>query len=203
MIIKIIHDDTEDSYEIRTIIDYKNDIVVLDKDLDIMCDSGEIICIYTDKYTGLIYDKEDKQFIFRSLQSTEKTSTDIPISTSNIRAKNGIFDGVVSAIELNTVSDKQFKTDIKLVNKDEINNIIKNLEVVKYKWNREKFPKKYFDSKEHIGLIAQDVEKVIPSIVHTDKDGYKSISYNKLTPILLDMIKQLEKRIVELENKLI
>jgi hypothetical protein len=202
LIIKIIHDEIENSYEVRTIVDYKNSIIVLDKDLDIMCDSGEIFCIYTDKYTGLIYDKEDKQFIFRSLQSTEKTSTDIQIYTSNIRAKNGIFDSVVSAIELNTVSDKKFKTDIKLVNKDEINNIIKNLEVVKYKWNREKFPKKYFDNKEHIGLIAQDVEKVIPSIVHTDKDGHKSISYNKLTPILLDMIKQLENRVVVLEKEI-
>jgi hypothetical protein len=137
------------------------------------------------------------------LQSTEKTSVDNHISTLDIRAKNGMFDNIVSAIEINTMSDKQFKTDIRLVDKDEINNIIKNLEVVKYKWNRDKFPKRNFDNKEHIGLIAQDVEKIVPSLVYTDKNGYKSISYNKLTPILLDMIKQLESRVIVLEKNLI
>lgn len=57
------------------------------------------------------------------------------------------------------------------------------------------------DDKEQIGMIAQEVEEFFPEIISTDKDGYKSIDYSKLTVICLRMIKDLYKRIEKLENK--
>jgi hypothetical protein len=38
---------------------------------------------------------------------------------------------------------------------------------------------------------VQDTEKVLPEIVTTHKDGYKGISYEKLTPVLVEAIKEL------------
>ena len=52
------------------------------------------------------------------------------------------------------------------------------------------------------GLIAQEVETVIPELVHTDNsdEEYKSVSYEKLVPLLIETIKELEARITTLEG---
>jgi len=41
-------------------------------------------------------------------------------------------------------------------------------------------------------LIAQEVEKIFPELVHTDADGYKSVSYEKLTAVMVEAIKSLK-----------
>jgi hypothetical protein len=63
-----------------------------------------------------------------------------------------------------------------------------------------------FDKGSQFGFIAQEFEKVIPELVRTDKDGYKSIDYVKLTPILVVAIQEQQKQIEELKalvNRLI
>jgi len=52
-----------------------------------------------------------------------------------------------------------------------------------------------------IGVIAQEIEKVAPSLV-TDRDnGYKAVKYEKLTAILIQAVKELHAKVEELENK--
>ena len=41
-----------------------------------------------------------------------------------------------------------------------------------------------------IRLIAQEVEAVFPTIVVTHKDGFKSVDYGKLTPLLIQSIQE-------------
>jgi hypothetical protein len=48
---------------------------------------------------------------------------------------------------------------------------------------------KGFSDDKQIGLIAQDVETVLPELVKTGTDGYKSVSYAKLTVVLVEAIK--------------
>ena len=56
----------------------------------------------------------------------------------------------------------------------------------------------YFNNKgesldnREVGVIAQDVEKVLPELVSTDKQGYKSVDYTKLTPVLIEAVKELK-----------
>ncbi len=64
-------------------------------------------------------------------------------------------------------------------------------------------------SKKQIGLIAQDLEKVFPELVSTDKDGYKSVDYAKLSAVLLQAVnelaaemKEMKKMMVELAGRL-
>jgi len=79
------------------------------------------------------------------------------------------------------------------------------LEGINYEWRLEEYPEKNFPKGKQIGMIAQDVEKVIPEIVHTDNEGMKSISYDKITAVLVEAIKELknenEKAIKELKDK--
>ena len=59
------------------------------------------------------------------------------------------------------------------------------------------------DEKESIGVIAQEVEKILPEIVLTadDEMGTKSVDYSRLTAVLIEAVKELSARVKELENK--
>ena len=59
-----------------------------------------------------------------------------------------------------------------------------------------------FDSEKQIGVIAQEIEKVVPELVVTDNEGFKAVKYENLTPLLIEAIKEQNKKIEELEAKL-
>ena len=67
---------------------------------------------------------------------------------------------------------------------------------VEFDWNEKQ------DSWEghDIGVIAQEVEKVIPEIVIERDDGYKAVSYHKLTALLIQAVKELKEEIKELKK---
>jgi len=46
--------------------------------------------------------------------------------------------------------------------------------------------------KAAIGVIAQQVEEVVPELVHTNESGYKSVSYGNLAALLIEAIKELK-----------
>ena len=85
-------------------------------------------------------------------------------------------------------SDKRYKSNIKPLS--DLLNKAKLLEPVEYDWNKEEYPDKNFSDGKQLGLIAQNVEEIFPEIVATDKDGYKSIDYSKLSVILLQAMKE-------------
>jgi hypothetical protein len=51
-----------------------------------------------------------------------------------------------------------------------------------------------------VGVIAQDVEKVLPELVTTRDNGYKAVKYDKLTAVLIQAVKELSNRVKTLEN---
>lgn len=57
------------------------------------------------------------------------------------------------------------------------------------------------DANEHIGVIAQEVERVLPQVVKTHNDSLKSVAYGNIVGLLIEAIKELEARVAELENK--
>jgi hypothetical protein len=58
------------------------------------------------------------------------------------------------------------------------------------------------DHKIRSGLIAQEVERILPHLVDTDQNNIKGVNYVELIPYLLDAIKELNAKIEELEVKL-
>jgi hypothetical protein len=65
------------------------------------------------------------------------------------------------------------------------------------------FDRNDIDENPHqIGVIAQEVEKIIPEVVITHKDGIKSVAYGNLVGLLIEAIKELEKKVNELEARL-
>lgn len=66
----------------------------------------------------------------------------------------------------------------------------------------------YFERKNEIGirrigLIAQEVEEVLPEVVYTDKDGMKSVSYGSIIGLLIEAIKEQHEIITQLKQVLL
>jgi hypothetical protein len=77
---------------------------------------------------------------------------------------------------------------------------------VTYKWNEEYLKDKdvdgYFVRETEVGVIAQDVEKVLPEVVATRENGYKAVRYEKLVALLIEAVKDQQKQIDELKARL-
>ena len=69
---------------------------------------------------------------------------------------------------------------------------ISKLQGVTYEWKTDEYPDVGMAEGKQIGLVAQDVESVLPELVSEDKDGYKAVSYTKLTAVLVEAVKELK-----------
>ena len=113
---------------------------------------------------------------------------DIAAQGGTIRAASAIISTTLTAC-----SDIRFKEHIKPLG-NTLENILK-LQGVSYDWKVKEFPDRYFNNKKQIGIIAQDLEKVYPELVETDKDGYKSVDYSKMAPLFIESIKEQQQQI--------
>ncbi len=85
-------------------------------------------------------------------------------------------------------SDARYKKNIFTLN----NSLEKVMQLrgVGYEMRKEEFPSMQFASGIEVGLIAQEVEKIIPQVVSTNADGYKSVDYARLIPLLIEALKE-------------
>ena len=98
------------------------------------------------------------------------------------------------------ISDARYKTNI-----ENIENPVDKIMLingVRYNWKTEEYHEMNFDDKTHLGVLAQEVEEVLPELVYTDEKGYKSVSYEKLTPVLIEALKEQQEEITELKARL-
>lgn len=91
--------------------------------------------------------------------------------------------------------------------KEEINPIngaldkVKKMQGVTYYWDQEVERNEGLDESLQYGLIAQQLEKVIPELVETDEDGWKSIEYSHLVPVLIEAIKEQQIKMDAMESR--
>ena len=78
---------------------------------------------------------------------------------------------------------------------------VKQISGVEFDWN-EKSSQLQLELGHDVGLIAQEVEKVLPEIVITREDGIKAIQYEKVVPLLVEAIKEQQTLIEDLSNRL-
>ena len=109
--------------------------------------------------------------------------------TGNFHVYNNLnVGGVVVAAGYSCTSDIRFKHNITPYT-SALQKIM-GLQGVVYDWNTEKFKDRSFSKERQIGFIAQDVEKVIPELVKTDEQGYKSMDYSRLSVVLVEAFKE-------------
>ena len=95
--------------------------------------------------------------------------------------------GVVTAHSYATYSDETLKTNINPF--DNALDTVKQLNGVTYDWKN--------DGKSDIGFIAQDVQAIVPEVVHTDRGagGHLGLDYSRLTAILVEAVKELASKL--------
>ena len=109
--------------------------------------------------------------------------------------------GDVIANNINQSSDARFKTNIQAI--ADALSIVRKLQGVSYDWNRAAFPDRGFSPRPQIGVLAQEVEKVLPELVSTDAQGYKSVNYTGFIPVLIEGMKQQADRLDEQDARLV
>ncbi len=90
-------------------------------------------------------------------------------------------------------SDARLKTNLK-----EIDKPIEKLEAIHgyyFNW------KDGEDQSLQVGVLAQEIEEVLPEIVSTDAEGYKSVDYSKITALLIEVNKQQQEINKKLEKQ--
>ena len=94
-------------------------------------------------------------------------------------------------------SDIELKNNIKPIENplEKINQISGN----SFVWNEEK--QNIYKGKDY-GVIAQEIEEILPELVQTRQDGYKAVKYDKLVSLLIEGIKHLNNEVNELKGKI-
>ncbi len=130
----------------------------------------------------------NKLYIHNSEQSD-------PLIFGEFDARMVKINGSLQLGEVASSSDVAFKKNIEPL--EQPLEKITNLRGVSFEWRTEEFSEKGFREGRQIGLVAQEVERVLPEIVRTDKEGRKSLSYEKLTAVLVEAIKDQQAQIAE------
>ena len=115
-----------------------------------------------------------------------------PMTTNkyNLGTSAVLWKTVYATGGVQTTSDQRLKTNIKPLERA-LDKVL-TLNGVTYDWRVMEFPEMHFDSDRHVGVIAQEVEAVLPEAVETGGDGYKSVNYSNITPLLIEAVKELK-----------
>ena len=106
---------------------------------------------------------------------------------SDVRINGGLT--VTGNVVPNFTSDERLKNDItKIANALEKVNLLRGVE---FNWNTEL---QNFHTGKDVGVIAQDVEKVLPTAVTERDTGYKAVNYINIIPLLIEAVKELKEQ---------
>lgn len=122
--------------------------------------------------------------------ATNATSSNTA-STLVARDASGNFTaGTITCTDLNSTSDLALKKEVSTFG--DALSVVSSLRGVNYKWKE--------TDKPSIGVIAQELEEVLPQLVSNGEN--KSVNYNGLIGVLIEAVKELSNEVTELKNKL-
>jgi hypothetical protein len=117
-------------------------------------------------------------------------------STSTYTDSVGLYfnpsSGTLNSVSFNSLSDKNEKENIETI-KFPLEKTLA-LRGVTYTLKRNK--------KNSIGMVAQEVEMVLPDLVYTCDDGTKTLNYGNISGLLVEAIKEQQEHIKDLNNKI-
>ena len=137
------------------------------------------------------------------------TSSDFGIK-SNVNDKDLVFKGedggstiTALTLDMSEAGAATFNNNVTAYSDERLKSNIETIESGLDKVEKLRGVTYTRDEKDNIGVIAQEVEKVLPEIVLTADDmmGTKSVDYSRITAVLIEAVKELSARVKELEDK--
>ena len=136
------------------------------------------------------------------------TSSDVQFDSLGVGISATGTTGEIRAtdnITAYTSSDKRLKENI-----EEIQNALDKLlkiSGVHFNWSDDYIKSHngedgYFIRKKDVGLIAQEIQEVLPEAVAQKQDGYLGLQYHKIIPLLVEAIKDINRRIDGFEQRI-
>ena len=114
-------------------------------------------------------------------------------TTDTLTVAGGIIvTGVVTATDFNSSSDITLKNNVRTIE----NPLAKVMSIrgVNFEWKE--------SGQSSAGVLAQEIEKIMPELVRNSTDNIKSVNYNGLIGLLIEVVKEQQNQINELKSKL-
>jgi hypothetical protein len=143
----------------------------------------------TDPSTGMYLSSfNNLSFSTGGQERMRLTSSELIVSN----AINGltINNGTCTGIDFIATSDQRTKTNIATISN--ALDIVNGLRGVYFT--------RIGQTKQTVGVIAQEVEAVLPEVVHMDSEGLKSVSYGNMVGVLIEAVKTLSERLKKIES---
>ena len=133
-----------------------------------------------------------KTFVIDATDTAEDGKVEIHTMTAGSVVKNSTFEGTNLTVQgsVTQLSDIRTKENVETVENGL--DLVSQLRGVWYN--------KIGEEDRNVGVIAQEVEEVLPEVVKTDNDGMKSVDYGKMVGVLIEAIKDLKAEIEELKS---
>lgn len=134
------------------------------------------------------------RILYQSDSSVTTNSSDLKFHVSGNTKELQVKGDIIAFYS----SDERFKDNIKKID----NPLEKVLSIGGYTfdWNETSGKKDYGSE---TGVIAQEIEKLgLPGVVETREDGHLAVRYDKLVPLLIESIKELNDKVEELQNRI-
>ena len=148
----------------------------MDDNQKILLGTGDDLELYHNGTDGIIDNTGDG-----NLKLLDAGSTKLEVTSSGV----SVTGDMTASGNVTAYSDAKLKTEISTI--DNALDIVGKLRGVNYKWLN--------NGQADIGVIAQEVEEVVPEVVKTSEDGTKSVDYGRLVSILINAVNELKEEI--------
>jgi hypothetical protein len=145
--------------------------------------NGDVVC-------NVLYELSD--------ESVKTNVSNITSASEKIMNLQGVYFDFINETKQDTLvfSDKYGNTYTYITNTDNLEDLLNNEDIDSDAVNAVISER----NRHHMGLIAQEVEQVVPEVVRTQTDGKKAVAYSSLVPLLIEAFKEQQIRINELEQ---
>ena len=142
--------------------------------------------------------KDTNENVLMSFNTNNSANDVIVTIYGNLNASdaNNSGGGVISAVQFLTTSDATLKENIQTI--ENATDIVGNVRGVSYTWkNNQNMTEPIY------GVLAQEVEQVLPGAVNTDGAGFKTVAYNQLVGVLFEAVKELTNQVSDLKTQIL
>jgi len=124
----------------------------------------------------------------------------VGIGTTNPTEELHVVGDICYTGSIGACSDVRYKKDVQTIG-DAVGTLLQ-LRGISYSWRQDEYPEMKFDDQTHLGFVAQEIKDLVPGAVLVDDNGNMSVDYGRITPLLVEAVKEQQDQIKELNGQI-